>query len=205
MEPTSETVNVKHSLTEDLLALVAGCLFMSLSVTFFRQAGLLTGGTTGLAFLIHYQNDLPLGWMLFLVNLPFYIFSWLAMGPVFTLKTFGAVLGFATMTEFMPAVLSIGHVQPVYAAIVAGFLAGTGILIFIRHGASLGGVGVMALYLQKKKGWRAGIVQMGCDAVILLSGIPVVAMNSFLLSILSAVAMNLVIAMNHRQGRYFGV
>ncbi len=195
---------IRHTLVEDLLALVAGCLLMALSVTFFRHAGLLTGGTTGIAFLVHYASQLPLGWVLFVVNLPFYVFSWLAMGPLFTVKTFIAVLGFSVLTEFMPKLLRLDYMDPVYAAIVAGFLAGTGILIFIRHGASLGGIGVMALYLQKRKGWRAGITQMCCDGVVLLSGVAVVSLKALVLSVLSALALNLVIGLNHRQGRYFG-
>ncbi|WP_374351089.1 YitT family protein [Limnohabitans sp.] len=204
MSASAENQSIRHTPVEDLLALVAGCIFMALSVAFYRHAGLLTGGTTGLAFIFHYVSDWSLGVILFLVNLPFYVFSWLAMGPVFTLKTFGAVLGFSVMTEYMPVFLRLEYMDTFYAAIAAGFLAGTGILIFIRHGASLGGIGVMALYLQKKRGWRAGIIQMGCDALILVAGVAVVPFQALLLSILSALALNLVIAMNHRQGRYFG-
>lgn len=194
----------RHTPFEDVLALVVGCILMALAVTFYRHAGLLTGGTTGLAFIVHYMSHWPLGMVLFAVNLPFYVFAWLAMGRVFTLKTFGAVLGFSVMTEYMPGLLQLAYVDPAYAAIAAGFLAGTGILIFIRHGASLGGIGVMALYLQKRKGWQAGLTQMVCDAAILASGVVVVPLKALALSLLSALALNLVIAMNHRQGRYFG-
>lgn len=187
------------------MALVAGCIFMALAVTFYRHAGLLTGGTTGLAFIAHYVSGWPLGAILFAVNLPFYVFSWSAMGRHFTFKTFAAVLGFSVFTEFMPVFLRLEHLDTAYAAIAAGFLAGTGILIFIRHGASLGGIGALALYLQKRKGWQAGYIQMACDAAILLSGLAVVPLQAVALSLLSALALNLVIAMNHRQGRYFGV
>lgn len=204
MPTNPEAQSHKHTQIDDLLALVAGCIFMALAVTFYRHAGLLTGGTTGLAFITHYVSHWPLGAILFVVNLPFYVFSWLAMGRTFTLKTFAAVLGFSVMTEFMPTLLRLEFMDATYAAIAAGFLAGTGILIFIRHGASLGGIGVMALYLQKRKGWRAGWTQMSCDAVILLSGMAVIPLKAMALSLLSAVALNLVIAMNHRQGRYIG-
>ena len=43
-----------HTLTEDLQALVTGCLFVALSILMLRESRLLTGGTTGLSFLIHY-------------------------------------------------------------------------------------------------------------------------------------------------------
>lgn len=205
MAANKEVRRQPHTPFEDFLALVAGCIFMALAVTFYRHAGLLTGGTTGLAFIAHYVSHWPLGAILFVVNLPFYVFSWLAMGRNFTFKTFGAVLGFSVFTEYMPVLLRLQYLDATYAAIAAGFLAGTGILIFIRHGASLGGIGVMALYLQKRKGWQAGYIQMVCDATILVSGLAVVPLKAVALSLLSALALNLVIAMNHRQGRYFGV
>ena len=88
---------------------------------------------------------------------------------------------------------------------MAGLLAGTGILILIRHGASLGGIGVLAIYLQKTRGWRAGTVQMGADVLILLGGLVVLSPLQLLLSVLGAVAVNLVIGVNHRTDRYFGV
>jgi uncharacterized membrane-anchored protein YitT (DUF2179 family) len=93
----------------------------------------------------------------------------------------------------------------VFATVAAGLLAGTGLLILIRHGASLGGIGIMALYVQKRRGWQAGTVQMAVDAVILLGAFWVVAPWQVGLSLLGAAALNMVIAVNHRKGRYFGV
>ena len=79
------------------------------------------------------------------------------------------------------------------------------ILILIRHGASLGGVGIMAIYFQKTRGWRAGWVQMAIDALILLGGLWILTPQQIMLSVLGALALNMVIAVNHRQGRYFTV
>jgi uncharacterized membrane-anchored protein YitT (DUF2179 family) len=72
------------------------------------------------------------------------------------------------------------------------------------HGASLGGGGIMAIYLQKTRGWRAGNVQMAVDALIVLLAWWYTTPWLLLLSLLGAAALNLVIAVNHRTGRYFG-
>jgi uncharacterized membrane-anchored protein YitT (DUF2179 family) len=194
-----------HRWYEDVQGWLTGCLFVALAVLMFREAGLLTGGTTGLAFLLHYLQGWPLGAVLFAVNLPFYVFGWVAMGPKFTLKTFVAVGLLSVYVEWLPLALSFEHLNPVFATVAAGLLAGTGILILIRHGASLGGIGIMALYFQKRRGWRAGTVQMAVDAVILLGAFWVVTPWQVGLSLLGAAALNMVIALNHRTGRYFGV
>jgi len=196
---------VPHSVFEDTLGLLTGCLFVALAVLMFRESQLFTGGTTGLAFVLHYLSGWPLGAWLFVVNLPFYVFAWLALGPVFTLKPFGAAGWLSLSAGALPGRLSFGHLDPAFPAVMAGLLAGTGILILIRHGASLGGIGVLAIYLQKTRGWRAGTVQMGADVLILLGGLVVLSPLQLLLSVLGAVAVNLVIGVNHRTDRYFGV
>ena len=193
-----------HTLTEDLQALVTGCLFVALSILMLRESRLLTGGTTGLSFLIHYLGGWRLGLVLFLINLPFYAFGLAALGKRFTFKTFCAVGTLSLFTELVPSLVRFERLDPVFAAVMGGLLAGIGILILMRHGASLGGSGVLAIYLQKTRGWRAGSVQMSLDVIILSLGLLVVSPGQVGLSILSAAALNLVIGMNHRPDRYFG-
>ncbi len=194
-----------HTRWEDAQALLAGCLFVALAVLMFRHAGLVTGGTTGVAFLMHYISGWPLGAVLFALNLPFYVFGWRALGTAFTVKTFMAVGLLSFFVEALPHWVAFAHLNTVFASAMAGLLAGAGILILIRHGASLGGVTIMAIYLQKHRGWRAGSVQMGVDGLILLAAIAVVSPWQVALSLLGAAAMNLVIGINHRTDRYFGV
>jgi uncharacterized membrane-anchored protein YitT (DUF2179 family) len=170
----------------------------------FREAALFTGGTTGIAFLVHYLAKAPLGAALFAINLPFYVFGWQKLGRQFTLKTFAAVGLLSIYVELLPRWIAFSHLDPVFAAVMAGLLVGTGILILIRHGASLGGVTIMAVYLQKARGWRAGHVQMAVDATILIAAFALTDASKALLSLLGAFALNLVIAVNHRAGRYYG-
>lgn len=195
----------RHNLIEDVQGVLIGSLFVGLAVVMFRDAALLTGGTTGLAFLLHYSAGWPLGALLFILNLPFYVFGLKAIGTRFTVKTFCAVGILSLYTELLPRLVTFARLDPVFAAIMAGLLAGTGILILIRHGASLGGIGVLAIYLQKTRGWRAGTVQMVADSGILGAAFAFVAPDKVVLSVLGAFALNLVIMINHRPDRYFGV
>ena len=49
----------RHSAFDDAQALVTASLFVAMGVAMFRAAGLLTGGTAGLAFLVHYASGVP--------------------------------------------------------------------------------------------------------------------------------------------------
>lgn len=195
---------VPHTLQEDIQALLVSTLFMALSVTFFRHAGLLTGGTAGMAFLLHYLSGYAFGPIFFIINLPFYIFAVRALGWAFTFKTFAAVAMLSIYSEVLPGWIQLGNLNPVFAAIMAGLLAGVGLLMLMRHRASLGGIGVLAIYMQEKHGWRAGKVQMAADCAIVLAALLIKDFSLVMLSIVGAVALNLVIAVNHRPGRYLG-
>ncbi|MFG5411037.1 YitT family protein [Piscinibacter sakaiensis] len=193
---------LRHTPFEDAQALFAGTLFVSLALILLNQAGLLTGGTAGIAFLLHYATGLSFGSLFFAINLPFYGFAWARMGREFTLKTFAAVSLLALMTEASPRLFAIDRLHPGYAAVLGGLLLGAGVLFLARHRASLGGVGVVSLYLQDRHGWRAGRVQLAIDAVILLLALLVVDPPRVGWSVLAAVVMNLFLAINHRPGRY---
>ena len=66
----------------------------------------------------------------------------------------------------------------------------------------MGGVNILALYVQDKHGVRAGKLQMGVDLTILLASFFVVDGKALVASVIGAIAMNLVIWMNHRRDRY---
>lgn len=193
-----------HSLLEDVQALLTGTLLVAFAIVLFRQAGLLTGGTPGLTFLAYYASGVPFGVLYFLINIPFYVFGFLAIGKAFTLKTFVAVALLSLFSEFMPDWIDISSIDPLFAAVLAGLLAGAGLLILIRHQASLGGIGVLAIYLQKRRGWRAGNLQMIADVVIVCAAFFVVPPERVALSVLGAIVLNMVLTINHRPGRYFG-
>jgi len=195
----------KHSLGEDIFAIFTGALFISFGIVLFKKSGLLTGGTSGVAFLAYYLAAIPFGLAFFVINLPFYVFAYRSLGRAFTLKTFVAVSLLAVYTETLPALISLQSLDPIFAAVMAGFLAGVGLLMLIRHQASLGGLGVLAIHLQNTRGWRAGKVQMAADVVILGAALFVRDPYSVALSILGALALNLVIAVNHKAGRYMGI
>jgi uncharacterized membrane-anchored protein YitT (DUF2179 family) len=196
--------DIRHNLFEDAQAILVAPLFMAFAVLLFRHAGLLTGGTVGLAFLIHYASGWPIGILVFAINLPFYIFAIRSMGWAFTLKTFIAISLLAIYTEAIPSLISLQTINPLFAAIMGGFMAGIGLLMLIRHKASLGGLGVLAIYLQNTRGWRAGKVQMAADFIIVGAALLVRDPFSVGLSIVGALALNLVIGVNHRSGRYMG-
>ena len=195
----------RHRVYEDIQALLTGTLFVSLGVVMFGHTGLLTGGTVGIAFLLHYATGWNFGVLIFALNLPFYGLAWKRMGRPFTLKTFAAVGLLALLTNVVPTLVHFESLNPVFTAVVGGLLMGAGMLILFRHRASLGGFNVLVLYLQERFGWRAGRIQMALDCAIVLCSLAVVDWQHIALSVLGAVVLNQTLATNHRVGRYMAL
>lgn len=195
----------RHRPHEDVQALLTGTLFVALGVLMYRHAGLLTGGTAGLAFLSHYGTGVDFGLAFFCINLPFYSFAWRRMGRVFTLKTFTAVALLSLWVHFLPQALAFERLATPLAVVAGGLLMGAGMLMLFRHKASLGGLNVLVLYLQDRMGWRAGKVQMLFDCLIVLGALWVADWQRVGWSVIGAVVLNLTLAINHRPGRYVAV
>ena len=200
--PAAAPAPTPHTTLEDAAAIVTGVLMISVGVALFKQAGLVTGGMAGLAFALHYASDVGFGVWFFILNLPFYWLAVKKMGWAFTFKTFCAVGLLAVVSELQPHFLQLQSVQAPYAAVVGGILMGVGMLVLFRHRCSIGGLGIAALYLQQRYGWRAGYVQMGLDCIILISAFFIVDLEQALWSIVAALTLNQVLSMNHRPGRY---
>lgn len=194
--------NLSHSKLEDALALLFGTLMVSFGIILFRQAGALTGGTAGIAFLIHYATHVPFGIAFFAINLPFYWLSIRRMGMQFTLKTFCAVGLVSLFSDLHGRFIHFDHLNPYYATLFGNIVVGIGFVVLFRHKASLGGINILALYLQDKSGIRAGKFQMVVDASIVTASLFFVSLPMLITSIVGAVILNSIIAMNHRPGRY---
>jgi len=194
-----------HRLHEDIAAGLTGTLIVALGIALLSKATLLTGGTAGLALLLQYATGFDFGPLFLVVNLPFYALSILRMGWKLTIRTFLAVLVVSGLTNLTSRWVGIEYLEPLYAAVAGGMLVGLGLLILFRHRTSLGGVNILALYAQERYGLRAGYVQFAVDGMILLASLFVVNPEQFGLSLLATTMINLVIATNHKPGRYMGV
>ena len=195
-DPTADTP------LEDAQALAYGCTMAAFGITILTHLGLVTGQTAGLAVLISYATGWGFAPVFFAINIPFYWIGYKRMGPLFTAKTFLSVAAMSTLAHFMPQWVSFGHLHPAFGAVLFGMVSGSALLALFRHGASLGGVGILALYLQDKTGLRAGWTQLVFDAALFALALTLRDWQTVAWSFLGALVVNLVIAINHRRDRY---
>ncbi|MDQ2092809.1 YitT family protein [Rhodalgimonas zhirmunskyi] len=199
LRPSTATA---HSPFEDLLGLISGAVLMALTVHLMRAGGLITGQIAGLSLVLSYVSAWSFGAVFFVLNLPFYWLAVRRMGWTFTLKTFFAVALLSGLTGQLPLGFQISWLHPGLAALLTGITGGTGLLILFRHGATLGGVGIVAVWLQDTRGIKAGHVQLAFDAVVFALAFTLFPWKMVAWSLLGAVILNIVILVNHRRDRY---
>ncbi|MCU1405771.1 MAG: hypothetical protein JWQ43_2074 [Glaciihabitans sp.] len=195
---------LRHSVLEDVFGLLTGTFVASFGLFLLKTSAAVTGGTAGLALLLSYVAPLPFGVVFFAVNVPFFALALWKKGWNFTLRTVLAVALVSCFTALHPLAFGAVELNPVYAVIGGNIFAGVGLLILFRHKASLGGFNILALLLQERLGWRAGYVQMVLDVCVVSAAFAVVSPANVALSAAGAVILNLILALNHRPGRYTG-
>ncbi len=192
----------QHSWIEDAQGLTTGAFFCAVSLHLLTNLGLITGQTAGLAVIMSYLTDWAFGAVFFVINIPFYFLAWFRMGKTFTLRSILSVTLLSLMSAIVPLVWNVGDIHLSMGAIFCGALAGTGLLILFRHKGSMGGFGVLALYVQDRTGFRAGYLQLLADVVIFAVAFLVFPFTIVAWSLVGAIVLNLVIAVNHRRDRY---
>lgn len=195
----------RHTTSEDAQSLLVGAILAATGLAILQHLGLVTGQIAGLALLVTHWTGLAFGPVFFALNLPFYVLALRRMGKAFVIKTVIAVGLFSLLVWAQPMLLNFAEIQPLAGAILAGILSGTGLLVLFRHRASLGGIGIMAVWLQERTGFRAGWTQMAVDVVVFALAALTLPPMAVVYSLAGAVALNLVIAINHRADRYIGM
>ncbi|MBO0905515.1 YitT family protein [Jiella sonneratiae] len=191
-----------HTPAEDAQAILTGVLLAALGLSILAHLKFLTGGVAGLALIVSYVFGINVGLAFFLINIPFYALAAGRMGRAFTLKTFVAIALLSLVSWWLPLVFKVAYIDPLAGAVIGGLLIGFALLALFRHRASLGGAGILAIYLQDRFGFRAGLVQLAFDLTILVIALFVVEFQAVIFSLVGALVLNGFLAVNHRTDRY---
>jgi len=205
---TSETESLRdpheHTVLEDIYALFTGCTLIAIGLVLMKAAGIVTAGVAGIALLVSYKVKLGVGPLFFLINIPFFLVGMRAMGREFLIKTLVASGLIFLLASAAQASMHLSDVHPAFASLAGGTCAGAGILALVRHNTGVGGVNIIALWMQKTRGWNLGRLHMVLDGVILLVALTAIPLEKLGWSMLSMIAVNMILVAYHRPGRYLG-
>ena len=145
---------------------------------------LLDGGVVGIAIIVSYLSQLPLGIWLVLINIPFILLSWRKIGLKFVLLTVYAVISLSlwvTLLHPVPVITS----DLFLSAIFGGLSIGLGVGLILRNGGCLDGTEILAIIINKKLSFTVGEIIMFFNVFIFLAAGFVFGIDKALYSIVA--------------------
>ncbi len=179
----------KKQIIIDYTAITIGAALMSIGIgVYLVDARVVPGGVSGLSMAIHYlsNNSIPVGLMIWILNLPLYVWGIKELGKTFGFRTF---YGFTLNSFFIDffrgdipgfQFIRLQDTQTVkdllkndffFLILVGAVLIGVGLGIIFKFKGTTGGSDIVAAIMQKRFGVKPGMAIMVIDfAVILLAG-----------------------------------
>ena len=154
-------------------------LVITLIGTFIYAAGLniflvphhfLAGGVTGIAMILYYLMDIPIGLSNLVLNIPVLILSLKFMGKFYTVITILSTVSlslFIDLTAFMADWCVISN--PLVAAISGGVVLGAALGLLYRYNSNSGGLDVIGAVIKKFYNLEIGYVVFGLNFIIIMS------------------------------------
>ncbi|MBD5769884.1 YitT family protein [Marinomonas colpomeniae] len=187
--------------THRWLSIVEGCLLVALGLHILNSAGLLISGTAGVGMILLRVTDLSFGQLFFLLNIPFYILAWYTLGRDFTFRTFFSISLLSALSELMNHYVSLS-INPILAATLGGLLVGFGLIILFRHNSSLGGVNILAVYLERRFDIHASKTTLIADICVLIAAVVFLELSSLMYSLFAFLLLSSVVGRYHRPPKW---
>lgn len=129
----------------DLLYYIIGSAIFSFAVIYFLSSNEISpGGITGVATLLNYLFGLPIGTIVFALNIPILILGFLKFGKYFIIKTAIATVTVSVVLDFFEVYLRSSKIDLILSAVFGGMLMGLGLSLVMLRGATTGGVDIIA-------------------------------------------------------------
>lgn len=167
MELTSDMI--KTGILDYIIIAFGAAVYATSVVMFTSPNNIAPGGLTGVATMINYMFGLPIGTLIFLMNIPLFIWGAVENGITFLTKTIVATglvsIAIDVFSLFLPAYSG----DTILASIFGGILNGIGLGLIFYRGGSTGGTDIIALNIHKHMPYiTTGNIILVSDLIILV-------------------------------------
>ncbi|MBS4913394.1 MAG: YitT family protein [Veillonella sp.] len=170
-----------------LLKVSLGTLFFSVGIdAFIVPHKLVSGGISGVALILYYITNIPVGTMNLILNVPvlFAAYRWLGRGHLF-MTIFGTVVSSYMIDGFhFLSTYELTH-DPIVGSILGGIFCGFGLGVVYRAGGNTGGLDPIALIIRKYYGLQIGSVVLVINVMILVVAGIIISIESAAITLIS--------------------
>lgn len=153
---------------EWLVITVGSALYAAGFQFFLYHNAIPTGGVTGLAMILNYLTDLPVGVMTIVMNVPIFLVAWKVIGLRFIIASLGGMALSSVFVDLFALLPVNATTDPMLACLFAGAIKGLGLGLVCSVGATTGGVDIVAKLLRRRyQNIRFGTLILALDLVII--------------------------------------
>jgi uncharacterized membrane-anchored protein YitT (DUF2179 family) len=165
MPTSSIKMTVHHVMSFVWIIIGAFCAAVAIRI-FLLPNQLIDGGIVGVALILaRLFGDNYLSYFLILLNIPFLHLAYTSIRRTFVIHMLVAVLvfaGFLGVLEYAPHFIG----DPLEVIVIGGAILGIGVGLIIRHGGCLDGTEILAILINRKKGFTVGQVVLFINVFI---------------------------------------
>lgn len=163
-------------------AIVFGSLFLGIGINgFILPNHLVEGGMIGLGLIFKYMWNVHVGLTIIVLSTPIYILSWFYHRPFF-FNGINGLLFSSFIIDLMEPLKTWFHISLFLSAILGGCFIGIGTGLMLKHGASTGGLDLLAQFISSKISINVGILIYVFDGTIILLSSEIVPFRAVLYS-----------------------
>lgn len=161
----------KRTFIRKLLSVLIGDCISALGLVYFLKPNqMIAGGIEGISVIVEHLTGIPLGLLVFTLNLPLLILGVFLLDKEFSFFTTISIFvlsGYISLFEFlMPDNYAVTH-NVVLACIYGGVLRGIGAGILFRNGTSGGGIDIIGAITKRYYNISIGNMLMFLNCIII--------------------------------------
>lgn len=163
----------KKEIIEAYAQIVIGCVIGAAAYpTFLVPNNIAPGGLTGVATILNYLFQWPVGTVSLILNVPLFLIGYRTMGKIFAFRCLVATLLFSVLIDILPLkAISVEPVlDPLLGTLFGGVLLGVGLGLILRGGATTGGTDMIARMVHRRFNFiSVGMFLFALDFVVVIA------------------------------------
>lgn len=170
--------NIKERLyleLKDYVMIIVGLVIYSFGFcAFILPQNVVIGGYTGLASLFYYTLGIPVGPVIFALNIISLLVAYKIVGKRFVLRSIFGAFGLSAIVSIMQPLFPTAIVapdNPMMNVMIGGILCGLGLGLSFVHNGSTGGTDIIAAMVNKRTNVSIGRMLLYADGLIIFSSL----------------------------------
>ncbi len=172
-KPVSNKTKRVLELLADNIVWILGCTLYAAAINFFNVPNnIAQGGFSGLAIVINYLTDLPVGAVNLALNIPILLLALKFIGKKFVVKTLWVTVLLSVIIDLVALIPYEYTGDKLLASIFSGALLGAGVALVAARGSTTGGTDVLSKLL------RLVFPHMSYGKLVMFSDMVVIAVSA---------------------------